>query len=408
MKLASRMSEIEPFVFARQNTLRDQLIERGVDVIDMSVGDPDIPTPWHIINRLTEAAKKKENHRYPPYNGTLGFRRAVADYYGKRFNVTLDPLSQVMTVIGSKEGISHLIWALVGPGQYALLPDPAYPIYDTQVKLAGGDVYKMPLLAENGFLPRFEDIPVDVARKASLMILNYPNNPTGGVADLRFFQEAVEFCGNYDIVLCHDAAYVDIAFDGLKPPSVLEVFRGQSGSKMADSRDLIVESYSLSKPFNMTGWRIGAMVGSPVVLKEALGVIKSNTDSGQFNAIQEAGESALLENPEKVIESNVSLYKERRDIMVEALNHLGEGSGKRGPGKVKVLPPRGTFYLWVRVPDEDTSESFAAKCLEETGILLTPGTAYGVYGTGYVRMSLSVPTERVLEAARRLKEWGKS
>jgi len=381
MKLAKRMQSVAPYLFASMNAVKQRLCEQGVDIIDMSVGDPDIPTPDHIIERLCRAAKNPENHRYPPYEGTIGFRQAVAAYYKRRFGVDLDPKSEVMALIGSKEGLAHLIWAIVDEGQYALLPDPAYPVYNAQVGLAGGTVHKMPLLEENDYLPILEDIPSDVARNASVMFLNYPNNPTGGVADLGFFRKAAAFCKQYDIVLCHDAAYADIAFDGFVPPSALQASRFQ-----------VVETYSLSKPFNMTGWRIAAVAGSADVIARGLRIIKTNTDSSQFAAIQEAGETALLTEPEKVIAGNVAAYRERRDIMVDALRKAG----------FSVRSPRGTFYLWVRVPEGESSELFAAKVLDKTAMLVTPGSSYGTYGEGFIRVSLSVPTGRVKEAAARI------
>lgn len=381
MKLAKRMGNVAPYLFAKMNATKAKLREQGVDIIDMSIGDPDRPTPSHIIDRLHKAAQNPANHRYPPYEGTLEFKTAVANYYAKRFGVTLDPKSEVMTLIGSKEGLTHLIWALVGEGQYALLPDPAYPVYATQVGLAGGAVHKMPLLAKNGYLPVLEDIPSDVASKASLMLLNYPNNPTAAVADLSFFKKAADFCKQYDIVLCHDSAYTDVCYDDFVAPSALQASRFQ-----------VVETFSLSKPFNMTGWRIGAIVGDSEVIAKSIGIIKTNTDSGQFNAIQEAGEAALDTEPEKYIAANVAAYTERRDIMVAALRKAG----------ISIDPPKGTFYLWMPVPAGETSESYAAKLLQQTGILVTPGSSYGTCGEGYVRASLSVPTERIKEAAKRL------
>lgn len=384
MKLAKRMGNVAPYLFASMNQVKEELRKEGVRIIDMSVGDPDMPTPRHIVNRLSKAAENPANHRYPPYEGTMGFKSAIAAYYAKRFGVALDPKKEVMTLIGSKEGLTHLIWAFVGEGQYALLPDPAYPVYDTQVGLAGGKAYKMPLLRANGYLPKLEDIPVDVARDASLMILNYPNNPTGGVASLQFLREAAEFCKQYDIVFCHDAAYAEIAFDSLVPPSALQASRHQ-----------VVETYSLSKPFNMTGWRIGAIVGSADVIGKGIGIIKNNSDSGQFNAIQEAGEAALLDSPEKIIAENVQAYRERRDMMVAALRKAGFDADV----------PKATFYLWVPVRSGETSESLASRLLSETGIMVTPGSAYGKYGVGYIRISLSTPTDQVKEAAARISGW---
>lgn len=384
MKLAKRMGSVAPYLFAAMNELKEKMRSQGVSIIDMSIGDPDMPTPQHVIDRLAKAAANPANHRYPPYEGTIGFKKAVAAYYAKRFGVTLDPKKEVMTLIGSKEGLAHLIWALVGEGQYALVPDPAYPVYDTQVGLAGGKSYKMPLTRANGYLPKLEDIPSEVAKDASIMILNYPNNPTGAVADLGSFREAAEFCKQYDIVLCHDAAYVDVGFDGFVPPSALQASRYQ-----------VVETYSLSKPFNMTGWRIAAIVGSAEVLSKGIGIIKTNSDSGQFNAIQEAAEAALLTSPEDVIAANVKAYQERRDIMVAALRKAG----------FDVDIPKGTFYLWVPIPAGETSESFAARVLSETGIMVTPGSAYGKHGHGYIRVSLSTPTDEVREAAKRIEKW---
>ena len=381
MKLAKRMGNVAPYLFAKMNATKAQLREQGVDIIDMSIGDPDLPTPGHIIDRLHKAAQNPANHRYPPYEGTLGFKSAVARYYAKRFGITLNPKTEIMTLIGSKEGLTHLIWAMVGEGQYALVPDPAYPVYATQVGLAGGSVHRMPLYEKNGYLPVLEDIPSDVAARSSIMFLNYPNNPTSAVADLPFFKKATDFCKQYDIVLCHDSAYTDVCFDGYVAPSALQASRFQ-----------VVETFSLSKPFNMTGWRIGAIVGDADVIGKGIGIIKTNTDSGQFNAIQEAGEAALDMNPEKYIAANVAAYTERRNIMVEALRKVG----------VSIVPPKGSFYLWMPVPGGETSESYAARLLQKTGILVTPGSSYGKCGEGYVRASLSVPTERIKEAAKRL------
>ena len=389
MKKARRISDVPPYLFARQNALRDQLLSEGADVVDMTVGDPDIPTPGHIIKRLAQAAARPENHRYPPYEGTRTFRSAVASYYRRRFGVELDPLKEVMTLIGSKEGIAHLIWALVDEGDVALVPDPAYPVYVTQVKMAGGTPFPMPLMSGRGFRPVFDDIPADVAKRSTLMILNYPNNPTGAVVDLEFFEEACAFAREYDIVVLHDGAYLDITYDGYTAPSLLEV-RGP--------RDLLVETYSLSKPFNMTGWRIGAIAGSSEVIYGALSVIKTNLDSGQWNAIQEAGEEALESSPERVIRANCDTYRLRRDLLVSALRRAG----------LDANAPKGTFYLWVPVPAGSDSGAFAEELLRKCGVLVTPGRAYGEHGEGYVRFSLTCPTGRVEEAARRISKerWG--
>lgn len=383
MKKSRRIGDVPPYVFARQNVLRDELLSKGVDIVDMSVGDPDLPTPAHVVERLVRAAWKPENHRYPPYEGTKSFREAVASYYRTRFGVELDPLREVMTLIGSKEGIAHLIWALVDEGDVALVPDPAYPVYSTQVKMAGGICHKLPLTEERSYRPVFEDVPLDIARRATLMVLNYPNNPTGAVVDTEFFEEASAFARDHDIVILHDGAYLDITYDGYRAPSLLQV---------SGSRDLLVETYSLSKPFNMTGWRIAAIAGSSEVIYEALSVIKTNLDSGQWNAIQEAGEEALEKSPETVIARNCEVYRTRRDILVEALVRAG----------IDVRPPAGALYLWAKAPEGYDSESFSEDLLRRCGLLVTPGRAYGEHGEGFVRFSLTCPTERVKEAARRL------
>ncbi|MEW6546315.1 MAG: LL-diaminopimelate aminotransferase [Bacillota bacterium] len=382
-QVAQRIASIPPYLFARMDKVRKELVARGVDVISLAIGDPDVPTPGYVVDALYQAAQDASTHRYPPYEGLAEFRRAMARRYRDRFGVELDPDREVMTLIGSKEGIAHLFWAFVDPGDVVLLPDPAYPVYRTHAALCGARIHSMPLLPENGFLPDLEAIPEEVARAAKLMFINYPNNPTAGVADLEFMRRAVDFARRYDILLCHDAAYVENTYDGYVAPSVLQV----DGAK-----DVAIEFYSLSKPFNMTGWRLGAAVGNAEAVA-GLGVIKTNTDSGQFAAVQRAGVKALLDNPDHFIASMNEVYRQRRDLVVSTLRDLG----------FDVRPPRGSFYIWLRVPQGYTDEEFSAHLLEKAGVMVTPGSAYGETGRSFVRISLTVPTSRLEEAMGRLR-----
>ncbi len=382
MRTSSRIAGVPPYLFAEIDRKKDEALTKGVDVINLGVGDPDRPTPAWVVERLRQEASKPANHRYPDYCGLFSFRRAMADYYYRRFEVKLDPTLEVMTAIGSKEGLAHLVWALVGPSDVALVPDPAYPVYATQVGLAGGEVYHLPLRAENRFLPDLAAIPEAIARRAKVIFINYPNNPTGGVADLKFFREAVAFAKAYDLVLVHDGAYLEMTFDGYNAPSILEV---------PGAKEVAVEFYSLSKPFNMTGWRLGACVGNRHVLN-ALGIIKTNTDSGQWNAIQEAGIEALNHEPEVFFREMNGLYRRRRDILVEGLARAGW----------KVPVSMGTFYLWAPVPGGQDDATFAGRLLSEAGVIVTPGSAYGPYGNGYVRMALTVEEERLGQAVSRI------
>lgn len=383
-QVAKRIASVPPYLFARMDRVRRELVARGVDVISLAIGDPDLPTPGYVVDALYRAAQDPATHRYPPYEGTAEFRRAMARRYRERFGVDLDPDREVMTLIGSKEGIAHLFWAYVDPGDVVLLPDPAYPVYRTHAALCGARIHAMPLLPENGFLPDLDAIPEEVAREAKLMFINYPNNPTAGVADLDFMRRAVDFARRYDILLCHDAAYIENTYDGFVAPSVLQV----EGAK-----DVALEFYSLSKPFNMTGWRLAAAVGNAAAVA-ALGVIKTNTDSGQFAAVQRAGVKALEDNPDQFIASMNEVYRQRRDLVVSTLQELG----------FDVTPPRGTFYIWLRVPAGYTDEEFSTHLLEKAGVMVTPGSAYGDVGRSFVRISLTVPTSRLEEAMRRLRE----
>ncbi len=379
---AKRIDTIPPYLFAEIDRKREEAVARGVDVIDLGIGDPDQPTPDHVVDRLCREAKNPAWHRYPSYVGALEFRRAAAEWLGRRFGVEVDPRSEVMTLIGSKEGIAHIIWAYVDPGDVALIPDPGYPVYKTHTLLAGGHPHLMPLRPENGFLPDLDAIPADVAKRAKILFLNYPNNPTAAVADLAFFEKAVAFCRRHDILLCHDAAYTEVTYDGYVAPSILQV---------PGAKDVAIEFHSLSKPFNMTGWRLGFAVGNRDAVG-GLGIIKTNTDSGQFTAIQYAGISALRETSPDFGRRMTEIYTRRRDLVVDALNRIG----------IAVEKPRGAFYVWAPVPAGYTSAGFTAALLDKLGVIVAPGNGYGDNGEGFFRISLTTPDDRLEEAVARI------
>jgi len=384
MEKATRIKKIPPYLFAEIDKKREAAIKRGVDVISLGIGDPDLPTPGYIIESLYRSVQNPANHQYPSYIGSLNFRKAVADWYRRRYNIELDPETEVMALIGSKEGIAHMFWAYIDPEDYALIPDPAYPVYKTGTIFAGGVPYIMPLRAENNFLPDLSAIGIEIAKKAKLMFLNYPNNPTASVASLEFFQRVVDFAREHNILVCHDSAYIDITFDGYKAPSILQA----QGAK-----DVCVEFGSLSKPFNMTGWRIGYAVGNKEALAN-LAVIKTNIDSGQFNSIQDAAIDAL-KGPEDQINRMIEVYKKRRDLVVDTLKNIG----------IDIEKPKGTFYIWAPVPQGYTSAQFAEMLLEQTGVIVSPGNAYGNYGEGYFRISLTISEARLIEALERMKKY---
>ncbi|HYF95716.1 MAG TPA: LL-diaminopimelate aminotransferase [Symbiobacteriaceae bacterium] len=384
-KRAERIATVPPYLFAEIDKKKAAAIARGVDVISLGIGDPDLPTPKFVVDKMKEAVENPKWHQYPDYDGSLAYRTAVTQFYKRRFGVDLNPKTEALALIGSKEGIAHIIWAYIDPGDIALVPDPAYPVYKTHTLLAGGTPYLMPLTRENNFLPDLKAIPEDVARKAKLLFVNYPNNPTGGVADIEFYREAVAFCKKYDILLVSDNAYSEMTYDGFKAPSVFEV---------EGAMETAVEFWSLSKPFNMTGWRIAALVGNAEAVA-ALGIIKTNTDSGQFTAIQEAAIEALT-SPEAdgfIAEMN-AIYTRRRDMAVAGLRAIG----------LDAQPMKGSFYLWLQVPAGHTSTSFAGLLLEEAGVIVTPGSAYGAHGEGYVRLSLCLKEERLQQAIERIQK----
>ncbi len=382
-KKAQRLEKLPVYLFAQLDEAKRKLEEKGVDVIDLGVGDPDVPTPSPIIDRLVKAAKDPQNHRYPPYEGLLSFREEVARWYLRRFGVSLDPEKEVMTLIGSKEGIAHICLGLLDPGDLALVPEPAYPVYQAGVIFAGAQPYYMPLLEDNGFLPSLGDINPEVALQAKLMWINYPNNPTAATVDVDFFREVVEFARRYNIVLCHDLAYSELSYDGYRAPSLLQV----EGAK-----EIAVEFHSLSKSFCMTGWRIGFAVGNKDLLGALKGV-KTNIDSGVFQAVQEAGEEALRMG-EELISRIREIYRRRRDFFVQGLKDLGW----------EVSLPRATFYLWIKVPENGSSFDFARTLLEKCGIVVTPGVGFGPSGEGYIRVALTVDEERLKEALDRLEK----
>lgn len=380
---AERLKRLPPYLFQEIDRLKAELLARGVDVINLGVGDPDLPTPRHIIEKLKEASEDPSTHQYPSYSGMNDFRVSVAGWYKRRFGVELDPLKEVLTLIGSKEGIAHFPFAYINPGDIALVPSPAYPVYHTTIMFAGGQAHFMPLTHENQFLPDLSAIPENVARKAVFMIINYPNNPTGATAERDFFLKVLEFARAYHIIVCHDAAYTEMAFDGYRPMSFLE---------LPGAKDIAIEFHSLSKTYNMTGWRLGFAVGNTEIL-DGLGQIKSNIDSGAFNAIQMAGIAALESDQGCVVEMQ-RIYQQRRDVLINGLRKAGLAPDL----------PRATFYVWCPTPPGFTSTEFTSLLLREAGIVTTPGSGFGSPGEGYVRMALTVDKERIEEAVVRIRK----
>ncbi len=380
---AKRIDQIPPYLFAEIDRKKEEVRQKGVDLIDLGIGDPDLPTPQAIVDKLKEAAENPKNHRYPSYEGMLEFRTAVAKWYDRRFSVKLDPRTEVLSLLGSKEGITHIPLAFVDPGDPVLVPSPGYPVYRVATLFAGGIPHFLPLRRENGFLPKLSEVPEAVAERAKILFINYPNNPTSAVAEKEFFEEVVAFARKYRIIVCHDAAYSEIAFNGYRPLSFMEV---------DGAREVGVEFHSLSKTFNMTGWRIGFAVGHSEVLS-GLGRIKTNIDSGLFQAIQEAGIEALnrFDTP---FPENIRVYQRRRDIMMKGLKEVG----------LDVEESRATFYLWIQTPSGYSSSRFATLLLEQGGIVVTPGNGFGDEGEGYIRIALTVDEKRMREAIERIKK----
>ena len=379
---AQRICNLPPYLFARIEKLIAAKKEAGVDVISLGIGDPDRPTPVHIIETLVREAYNPANHQYPSSVGMLTYRKAVAQWYQNRFGVELNPETEVVSLLGSKEGIAHISWCYLNPGDTVLVPDPGYPVYSGGAILAGAEPYYLPLKPENGYLIDFKSIPRDVAKRAKIIFVNYPNNPTGAVAGEAFYRELIDFAREYDILVCHDAAYSDVSFDGYKPPSFLQ-FPG--------AKEVGIEFHSVSKTYNMTGWRVGWAAGNARVV-EALGRLKTNIESGDYQAIQNAAAAGLPRPQVNVAEQN-KVYQERRDILIEGLNSLGWNLEK----------PKATFYVWAPVPRGYTSDSFAELVLDKAGVVITPGTGYGQNGAGYFRMALTIDKERIKEALERIK-----
>lgn len=383
MKNATRIKNLPPYLFAEIDKMIAKAKKEGVDVISFGIGDPDQPTPENIITKMIEAVQDPSTHRYPSYEGLYEYRKAVSDWYKERYNVEFDPEQEVVSLIGSKEGIAHLPLCYINNGDIALIPDPGYPVYKTSVLLAGGEPIVVPLLKNNNFLPDLDVIPEDDAEEAKLLFLNYPNNPTGAVADENFYKKVIRFAKKYDIIIAHDAAYIEIGLDGYNPLSFMQI----DGAK-----EVGIEFNSLSKPFNMTGWRIGWAVGNKDII-ESLGRIKTNIDSGIFEAVQYAGIEALRNSKENIDVMN-KIYTRRRDLIVGGLNEIGWDVKKN----------KASFYLWVKVPDGYTSTKFSRLVFEKTGVFFTPGNGYGKNGEGYIRIALTVPESRIKEALERLKK----
>ena len=384
MKFSDRLGKLAPYPFVEISRIIAEKRAAGADVVTFGIGDPDIPTPQPIIDRLLDASQDPPNHRYPETDGLPEVRRAIAHWYEQRFGVQLDPDKEVLPLIGAKEGIGHAAFCFLDPGDVALIPDPAYPVYGVGTMFAGAESHIMPLYERNGWLPELDAIPGPVADAAKLMWLNYPNNPTSAGATHEDLAAAVAYCREKDVALLHDAAYSEVGYEGYRATSCMQV----DGAK-----DVSLEFHSLSKTYNMTGWRIGMAVGNAEMIR-ALFQIKANLDSGIPQAIQQMAIEALT-GSQDCVDSNVEIYQRRRDRVIKALRTLG----------LTVDVPRASLYIWARVPEGFTSAELAARLLEETDIVVTPGSSYGQYGEGYIRLSLTTPDEQVEKGCQRLESW---
>ena len=384
MRVAKRVSTLPPYVFAKLGRRILEMKSEGRDIIRLDIGSPDLPPPDFVIDALNRSLQDASRHGYGGYYGTPQLRRAMAVYYERRFGVQLNPDSEVAPLIGSKEGIANVALAFVDPGQTVLVPDPGYPTYSLGTKLAGGEPVRMPLLEQNDFLPDLEAIPEAVAQSAKIMWLNYPNNPTGATASLEFFEGVVAFARRHGVLVCHDNPYCDVVFDGYTAPSILQV---------PGAMDVALEFNSLSKTYNMAGWRVGMAVGSAVAV-EALARTKTNIDSGIFLPIQDAAEVALTGDQTWLAERN-SIYRGRRDLILDTLRDLG----------IPASESRASLYIWARVPKEYSSAEFAGRLLEDASVSVAPGSAFGPHGEGFVRISLGMSTERIGEAMERLRRF---
>jgi LL-diaminopimelate aminotransferase len=384
MKTARRIEGIQPYLFVEINKKIAEKKARGEEVTNFAAGDPDLPTPTHVIDSLCKAAQDPINHRYPESAGLPALRQTVADWYKKRFNVALDPDTEVLPLVGSKEGIGHISLCFIDTGDVALVPDPGYPVYSFGVQMAGGRPYYVSLKEENGFLPDFTGIKDFILNNTKLLWINYPNNPTGATADLDFFKRVVDFAKTHGILVCHDAPYTEVAFDGYQPPSFLQA----DGAK-----DVGIEFHSFSKTYNMCGWRIGMAVGNAAAIG-ALKTFKSNIDSGIPQAIQQMAIAAMTA-PQNVIAEHNAIYQRRRDLICEVLTKIG----------LKVFVPKASLYVWARVPEGYNSVDFTSELLDQIGVAVTPGTGYGRGGEGYIRLSLTIPDVSLVKGLSKLSGW---
>ncbi len=384
MQLAKRIENLPPYLFVGISKKIAEKRAQGEDVISFAIGDPDIPTPQNIIDRLCQAAQDPANHRYPESDGLPQLRQAISSWYQRRFGLAFDPDKEVLPLIGSKEGIGHVALCFIDPGDLALVTDPGYPVYSMGTMFAGGECFFLPLTEDNDFLPDLDRVPTEVAQRAKMLWINYPNNPTAAVADIDFFEKVVAFAKRHNLAVCHDAPYTEVAFDGYSPPSFLQA---------PGARDVGMEFHSLSKSYNMTGWRIGMAVGNAGMV-DALMKVKSNIDSGIPQAIQYAAIEALLGDQDCIAEHN-AIYQRRRDLVVKTLTKIG----------LRLKPPMASLYVWARIPEGYTSLDFCTKLLDETSVVVTPGSGYGKYGEGYIRVSLTTPDDRLEEGLARLEKW---
>jgi LL-diaminopimelate aminotransferase len=384
MKIARRIEELKPYLFVEINKKIAEKRAKGEEIISFAIGDPDIPTPPNVIKKLCETAQDPVNHRYPESVGMPELHQAIADWYKKRFNVILDPVTEVLPLIGSKEGIGHMAFCFIDAGDVALVPDPGYPVYSIGTTLAGGTPYYLPLKPENKFLPDLKNIPADVLKKTKVLWICYPNNPTGAVADLNFFKEVVEFAKKNDILVCHDGPYTEVAYDNYQPVSFMQA----EGAK-----DIGVEFHSFSKTYNMTGWRIGMVVGNAQAIT-ALRTLKSNLDSGIPQAIQYMAIEALT-GPQNAIGEHNAVYQRRRDLICETLTRIG----------LEVQIPKASLYIWAKVPAGYNSIDFTTDMLDQVGVAVTPGVGYGPSGEGYVRLSMTIPDVSLVKGLSKLSGW---
>ena len=384
MKFSKRFDTIEPYLFVGISKTIAEKKKQGIDVISFGIGDPDIPTPKFVLDSMIKHSNNPANHRYPESEGLPEYREAVAKYMKKRFNVELDSEKEIISLIGAKEGIGHASLALIDEGDISIVPDPGYPVYSAGCNFSGGEIYKMPLKESLGWKPDLNDIPESVIKRSKILWINYPNNPTGGIADLEFFKDVIDFGIENDIAIMHDACYAEVTFDDYVAPSILEV---------DNAMDIAIEYHSFSKSFNMTGWRLGFAAGNQELVQKLL-TVKSNLDSGVPQAIQMMGIEAL-EKIQDFTSTNNEIYKKRRDKLSKALTEIG----------LEVVIPQAALYLWCRVPNGYNSASFTELLLEQCNVVVTPGTGYGEYGEGYVRLSLTTPDELVDEGVNRISKW---